>query len=55
MSVSNRFKLFIAYLKANNYIKTQKELGLMLGFETESAFSQVVNGKVPFAESLYLK
>lgn len=55
MSVSNRFKLFIAYLKANKLIKTQKELGYLLGFETESAFSQVVNGKVPFSESLYIK
>jgi phage repressor protein C with HTH and peptisase S24 domain len=55
MSVSNRFKLLIAYLKANKLIKTQKELGYKLGFETESAFSQVVNGKVPFSESLYSK
>lgn len=55
MSVSNRFKLFIAYLKANKLIKTQKELGYLLGFETESAFSQVVNGKVPFSETLYNK
>ncbi|MFC7347266.1 helix-turn-helix transcriptional regulator [Chryseobacterium zhengzhouense] len=55
MSVQNRFKLFIAYLKANKLIKTQKELGFRLGFETESAFSQVVNGKVPFSETLYAK
>ena len=42
-------------MKANKYIKTQKELGFKLGFETESAFSQVTTGAVPFSESLYPK
>lgn len=53
MSIKNRFKLLIAQLKNEGVIKTQKELGFNLGFETESAFSQVVNEKVPISESLY--
>lgn len=53
MNVNDRFKILIADLKANKKIKTQKELGVLLGFETESAFSQVVNNKVPFSETLY--
>lgn len=53
MNVSDRFKILITNLKANKRIKTQKELGTLLGFETESAFSQVVNNKVPFSETLY--
>lgn len=55
MDFKGRLKYFISYLKSNNHIKTQKELGFNLGFETESGFSQVVNGKVPFSESLYSK
>ena len=55
MDFKGRLKYFISYLKSNNHIKTQKELGFKLGFETESGFSQVVNGKVPFSESLYSK
>ena len=55
MEITDRFKLVISELKARKIIKTQKELGFKLGFETESAFSQVVNGKVPFSKTLYDK
>jgi len=52
---NQKLKLLISILKTNGDIKTQKELGVKLGYETESAFSQVVNNKVPFPESLYEK
>lgn len=55
INLNERFKFLISYLKTNKHVKTQKELGYSLGFETESAFSQVVNGKVPFSETLYSK
>lgn len=53
MKVNERLKLVINTLKAKKEISTQKDFGYSLGFETESAFSQVVNGKVPFSETLY--
>lgn len=55
MDFRGRLKHFISYLKSNKHIETQKELGFNMGFETESGFSQVVNGKVPFSETLYSK
>lgn len=55
MNANDRFKEVVLYLKGQKAIKTQKELGYNLGFETESAFSQVVNGKVPMSKTLYSK
>lgn len=55
MNVNDRFKLLISRLKAEKRFKTQKEFGFLLGFKTESGFSQVVNGIVPFPETLYSK
>lgn len=55
MDFRGRLKYIISYLKSNKHIETQKELGFNMGFETESGFSQVVNGKVPFSETLYSK
>lgn len=55
MKANERLKLVINTLKAKKEISTQKDFGYSLGFETESAFSQLVNGKVPFSKTLYSK
>lgn len=55
MKANERLKLAINTLKAKKEIPSQKDFGYKLGFETESAFSQVVNGKVPFSKTLYNK
>lgn len=52
---NQKLKLFISILKTNGDINSQKELGSKLGYKTESAFSQIVNNKVPIPESLYPK
>jgi len=50
---NQKLKLFISILKTNGDINSQNELGFKLGYKTESAFSQIVNNKVPIPESLY--
>ena len=42
---NERFKYLVAMLKKGGYIRNQKDLGIMMGYNNESAFSQVINGK----------
>lgn len=46
MDKIGRFKILIRFLIGNGYISSQKDLGVKLGYQNESSFSQVLNGKV---------
>jgi hypothetical protein len=55
MDKIERRKYFISQLKKRKYIKGQKEFGAELGYENESYFSQIINGKVQYPEDLNAK
>ena len=55
MDKIERRKYFISQLKKRKYIKGQKELGSQLGYENESYFSQIINGKVQYPDDLNAK
>lgn len=46
MKKIDRFKSLIRYCKENGIVSSQKDLGVKLGYQNESSFSQVINGKV---------
>ena len=54
MDFKNRMKYAIAYLKAQNIIVSQNEMGQILGYK-ESSFSQIINGRVPFSKNMINK
>jgi len=55
MTISQRLKLVVKWLVANGIAGSQKEIGFMLGYKTESSFSQILNGKVPIPKGLIEK
>lgn len=44
MSKRDRLKIFIRHLISAKIVKTQRDLGVKLGYENESYFSQIING-----------
>lgn len=44
MTVLSRIKKVVKWLIGEGYANTQKEVGRLLGYANESAFSQVING-----------
>ena len=46
MTDLQKVKISISILIALGVAKSQKEIGAKLGYESESAFSQIINGKV---------
>ena len=50
MNNKSRIKNVIKYLIGMGIASNQKEIGYLLGYKTESAFSQVINGKVPMPD-----
>lgn len=46
MTKIDRYKIFIRYCCSVGISPSQKELGRLLGYNNESYFSQIVNGKV---------
>ena len=44
MNKRDRLKIFIRHLISAKIVKTQKDLGVKLGYENESYFSQIING-----------
>jgi transcriptional regulator with XRE-family HTH domain len=44
MSKRDRLKIFIRHLISAKVAKNQKDLGIKLGYESESYFSQIING-----------
>ena len=50
MEIKNRLKLVIKHLVGKGIAPNQKGVGLLIGYKTESAFSQVINGKVSMPE-----
>lgn len=55
MNRIERFKYVVSQLKKSGYIKNQKDLGAMMGYSNESAFSQVLTGKVAEPKEFTLK
>lgn len=49
MDITERKKYFIAQARKLNLIKSQKDLGVMLGYSNESSFSQMIGKDVPFS------
>lgn len=45
MNKIDRYKILIRYLVKNGVIANQKELGRLMGYSNESAFSQIINQK----------
>ena len=50
MNIHTRIKLVIKHLVGIGIAPNQKGIGFVLGYKTESGFSQVVNGKVPMPD-----
>lgn len=46
MNRIDRYKILIRHMKDKGLIESQKDLGVKLGYNNPSAFSQVINGKV---------
>jgi hypothetical protein len=46
MNELDRVKLLIKHLIAYGFAENQKGVGVLLGYNTESSFSQIINGKV---------
>lgn len=46
MNKIDRYKILIRHMKDIGLIENQKDLGVKLGYNNPSAFSQVINGKV---------
>jgi phage repressor protein C with HTH and peptisase S24 domain len=55
MTIDQRLKLAVKWLVANGVAGSQKEIGFMLGYKSESSFSQILNGKVPIPKGLIEK
>ena len=55
MSVNDRIKDAIKWLIGNGVAANQAELGKLMGYTNESAFSKVVNGKVSLPSSFTYK
>lgn len=53
METKEKIKSAIRYLIGKGVSSNQKGIGLLLGYKTESAFSQVINGKVPRPEDFF--
>lgn len=47
MGINQRIKLAIKWLIGSGVAANQKDIGKMLGYKSESSFSQVLNNKVP--------
>lgn len=47
MGVNQRIKLAVKWLIGSGVAANQKDIGKMLGYKSESSFSQVLNNKVP--------
>jgi len=47
MEMHQRIKHVVKWLVGNGFAGNQKEVGFMLGYKSESSFSQILNDKVP--------
>lgn len=47
MNATDRYKMVIRYLIGRQIAPSQKELGKELGYNNESTFSQIINGRIP--------
>lgn len=55
MTDLQKIKISIGILTALGFAKNQKEVGVLMGYDNESSFSQVVNGKVPIPSNFIKK
>lgn len=55
MNRIDRNKILVRHLINKGVAKSQKEIGVLLGYKNESAFSQVVNEKVPYPKDFMEK
>lgn len=47
MNTTDRYKMVIRHLISRQIASSQKELGRELGYNNESTFSQIINGRFP--------
>lgn len=52
MEQVDRFRILLRHAKTLGISDSQKDFGKKVGYGNESAFSQVINGKVPFPKDL---
>lgn len=55
MTELDRIKLLVSYLVKKGIAANQREFGKLMGYSSESSFSQILNGKVPLPKKFISK